>query len=326
MLRQRNAGGVEKPQAGGGFERGRGNGLSQFGVERVGQRAGEQTAVGQIQSRLAGERAENFWRRRTVGGAEGQFVTAIAVFGQAEIQAQWLRDARKRLAVVGHDAVGRERHSQQAVQPGAGGGVGVSEQPPAFGTPRSVSSAPQRQRIGRDGQRAFLELLGDSSCLRLFEFGKPGVCVAAPLQSRLFRAYGQTQFERAGFGNGRAAVEFAEPIVPPLDFLVALPLLHLRFNQMEIRDPGDELRILPIAPAQFPRDVKPEIKIVGWKIAPEIERFPVVVSVATAGHQAQVGFRQLADARIGKRRLHLADESGFLVPKLVPDIFNEFVA
>jgi len=50
------------------------------------------------------------------------------------------------------------------------------------------------------------------------------------------------------------------------NFLVALPLLHLRFNQMEIRDPGDELRILPIAPAQFPRDVKPEIKIVGWKI------------------------------------------------------------
>src|SRR5258707_13999022 len=198
MLWQRNAGGVEKPQAGGGFERGRGNAFRQFGVERVGERASEQTAFGQIQSWLAGERAENFRRRRTVGGAEGQFVTAIAVFGRAQIQVQWLRDARKWLAVVGHDAVGRERHSQQAVQPGAGGGGGVSEQPPAFVSPRSVSSAPQRQRIGRDGQRAFLELLGDSSCLRLFEFGKPGVRLAAPFQSPLFRADRRTQFERAG--------------------------------------------------------------------------------------------------------------------------------
>src|SRR5580700_6766977 len=95
---------------------------------------------------------------------------------------------------------------------------------------------------------------------------------------------------------------------------------------MEIRDAGDELRILPIAPAQFPRDIKPEIKIVARKIGPEIELFPAVVSVAAAGHQAQVGFRQLADARIGKRRLHLADEAGFVRLKFSPKFFSESVA
>src|SRR5207248_3813780 len=70
----------------------------------------------------------------------------------------------------------------------------------------------------------------------------------------------------------------------------------------------------------------PEIKLVGRTIAPEIQLCPVVVRVATAGQQGQVCFRQLAGARIGKRHLHLADEAGFVVPKLPPDIFKEFVA
>jgi len=120
MLRQRNAGGVEKPQAGGGSSAGAGMVLANSASSASASGPANKPAVGQIQSRLAGERAENFWRRRTVGGAEGQFVTAIAVFGQAEIQAQWLRDARKRLAVVGHGR-GRARAAFAASGSARGG-------------------------------------------------------------------------------------------------------------------------------------------------------------------------------------------------------------
>ncbi|MGA7925672.1 MAG: hypothetical protein WCA20_06715 [Candidatus Sulfotelmatobacter sp.] len=85
------------------------------------------------------------------------------------------------------------------------------------------------------------------------------------------------------------------------------------------------MRILPIAPAQLPCDVKPEIKVVGGKLAPEIDCSPVAVRGA-AGHQAQVVFRKHADASIGKTPLHLADEPGFVVLKFAPDVFDEFFA
>ena len=66
MFRQRNAGGVQKPQAVRGFQRGMRNVLAQSVFKRIRGRAGEQTAVGEIQRRLAVERAKNLRRRRTV--------------------------------------------------------------------------------------------------------------------------------------------------------------------------------------------------------------------------------------------------------------------
>jgi len=52
-----------------------------------------------------------------------------------------------------------------------------------------------------------------SCLLRLFEFAKPGVCVAAANCIALFRAYSRHQFERAGSERARwvavRAVEFA---------------------------------------------------------------------------------------------------------------------
>src|SRR5439155_12814032 len=113
---QRNAGGVQKAQAGGGFKRGRGNRLARVRLERIGGRSVKESALGEVKRRPAGERAKNRRRRRTLSGGEREFVIAIAVFGRTELQPQRLGRARERLAIASHDAVRRQRQAEQAVE------------------------------------------------------------------------------------------------------------------------------------------------------------------------------------------------------------------
>ena len=278
MFGQRNSGGLEEAQAIAGFERGRGDGPAQLRVQRVGGWAGKQAAFGEVKRRPACERAVDLRRRQTVRGDEDDFVIGVTVLGRAQLQAQWLGPARQRLIVRGHDAIRRQRHAKEAIERRSRGGICIFERPPTFVLPGFENRAPQRQRFREQIERPALKLPGKSFGMRLFEFGKCRARLGAPLQSRLVGMQHQTQFQCAGIGNGLWLGEIAKPIFPMRDLLLAFPCGHFGFDQAQVRDAVHEFGIANMAPAQFPRDVKPAIKNVARTLGPQFEFLPIAVS------------------------------------------------
>ena len=323
MFGQRNSGGLEEAQAIAGFERGRGDGPAQLRVQRVGGWAGKQAAFGEVKRRPACERAVDLRRRQTVRGDENDFVIGVTVLGRAQLQAQWLGPARQRLIVRGHDAIRRQRHAKEAIERRARGGICIFERPPTFVLPGFENRAPQRQRFRPQIERPALEPLGESFGVRLFEFGKCRARLSAPLQSRLVGMQHQTQFQRAGIGKGLWWSEIAKPILPMRDLLLAFPCGHFGFDQAQVRDAVHEFGIANMAPAQFPRDVKPAIKNVARTLGPQFEFLPIAVSIATACNQAEIALDWRTHRGGGIERLHPLDKRGFAGPKFASEIFNK---
>ena len=282
MAGQGDSGGVQEAQAIGGFERGRRDHLLQILVERVGGRAGEQSALGQVERRLAGERAQNWRWRRTIGRGESQRVIILPLAGRDELQAQGGGHAIQRLAVGGDDPVRRQRHPQQTVERRSRRGVGVFERPPALVIPRLEHGAPERQRFLGKLEGAVLELLGEFLGVSLLEFRERRRRIDAPLQPRLSGQRDEPQVQRAALRRGGMSLEFAKPFFPAVDFLLSLPSMHFRFNQAEVREAFHERGIGHLALAQLPRDVEPEFIVVPRLAGPEIERRPAISPPARA--------------------------------------------
>ena len=189
--------------------------------------------------------------------------------------------------------------------------------------PRFEDRAPQRQRFSRDSERAALEMFGEFFGLGLFEFGEFRVRPGAPVQARLGGKHHEAQVQRAGIGHGCGFVEIAEPIPPVLDFLFALPLAHPGFDQTEIRDAIHEVWITRLAPAQFPRDVEPEMIIIARTFGPQFDFLPIIVSIASADNYAQIALIRLAVGGVGVKGLHLPDERGFVHHEFASEMFHE---
>src|SRR6185369_2449155 len=120
------------------------------------------------------------------------------------------------------------------------------------------------------------------------------------------------------------SIEIPEPILPSRDLLFPFPFGQFRFDQTEVGDAFHELGKGRFAPAQFARDIEPQIKIVARIFRPELKRLPRV-KAATVADPAEIAFHELPKARRGMKRLHRAKKCGFGVAKFAPEMCDEAV-